>query len=187
MAQKLSMAAFDIETTGLKADFAKVLVVVIKEPEKKPKVYRIDEMRAENLADDSTIVKAVIDDLNQYPILIAHNGVRFDKPFLNTRSLFWGLDSKLIVPNGKFIDPCLLARRHLMIGYNSLERVGNALKCKTVKTPIDFRAWMAASFLHDKAALDYITEHCVADVVLLEEIMVKMMPFVGNINGRGSV
>ena len=59
-------------------------------------------------------------ELSQYDIWVAHNGQRFDVPFIRTRLLAHAMDP---LPAKKRIDPVLLARNKLRMSFTSLEQV----------------------------------------------------------------
>ncbi|KKL14685.1 hypothetical protein LCGC14_2513240, partial [marine sediment metagenome] len=85
----ISIATFDIETSNLSADFGRVLCAVVKQVGKKPIIFRGDtyaSWKKGNKYDDSMLVKDIIEELNKHDVLIAHNGMKFDRPFLNTRA-----------------------------------------------------------------------------------------------------
>ena len=86
----LSAATFDIETTNLNADFGVVLcgVVLPHDSRARPIVFRADQINkrwAQCRSDDSGVVRAITAELSKYDVLIAHNGARFDIPYLKTR------------------------------------------------------------------------------------------------------
>lgn len=189
----MKVTLFDLETSNLSADFGIVLCAVVKQftdpldaevTQSKPKVYRIDSKKGVKMSDDSHVVKAIIETLSDSDILIAHNGVKFDRPYLNTRALKHNL--AILNPNGKIIDPVKLARKHLRLTYNSLNQVASILGTKQQKTLVDGQTWMKATLDRDKEAMDYIVEHCVADVLVLEETVARLRKFVGNITPWGS-
>ena len=173
----------DIETTNLAPDFGIVLCAVIKPFGGEAKVYRIDSKKRWT-RDDTKLVGDIITELNKYVIIVAHNGTRFDRRFLNGRALRHGLP--LLNPKGKIIDPLSLAWKHLNLKMNSLEKLSWFLGCEHEKTPTLPDTWLAAAIDHDPEALQLIVDHCIADVLLLEEVLEKMQALVGNINEWGS-
>ena len=177
------VASFDIETSNLSANFGIVLCAVIQPWQGKQIVLRKDEFDGVN-SDDSKLVGAVIQELNRYNVLIAHNGVRFDRPFLNTRAAKWGLEP--LSPRGNFVDPVFLARKHLRMSYNGLDTIAKYLHTKHQKTPLDPDLWVTAVLDQNKESLDQIVHHCKNDVFVLEEITEKLIGFVGRINEWGS-
>ncbi len=181
----ISAACFDLETTSLNADFGIILCAVIKEPDKKPVIFRNDKLCKTwktKRSDDSDIVKAITAELSKYDILVAHNGVNYDIPFLRTRLARHHLP---IFPQKKVIDPVLIARRALRMSGNGLEKICSLLGFN-LKTRVDGQLWMKASLDGDVAAMNYIVDHCVADVEMLEKMVDFLKPYCGSFNPWGS-
>lgn len=182
-------ACFDIETTNLDPMFGILLCAVVKpwgstDPDE-TKLF----VNHQQGADDKDVVEATIEELNKYQVLIAHNGVFFDRKYLNGRALYHQID--LLNPRGKLIDPWRLAKNHLNFRGNSLDRLSDFLGCREKKTVVDGEIWMRAGFERGYTergydAMEYIKTHCLKDVDVLEEVADKLMPFVGNIQSWGS-
>jgi len=182
---QITCACFDLETTNLSADFGVILCGVIKPAEGDPIVFRADHLNGKwsnRRSDDSKVVKAIITELSNYDIWIAHNGARFDVPFLRTRAARWGLSA---LPTKKLLDPVLLARNKLRMSFNSLKALGTFLGCDS-KTDVDPEMWLRASLDGDRKAMTYIVEHCVEDVLSLERIVGKLKDYCSNLNSYGS-
>ncbi len=177
----LKVAAFDLETSDLKADFGILLVSCVQEQGGRmwTQVHASDQW-----SDDSAIVTATIAQLSQYDVLVAHNGVRFDLPWLNSRASHHGLAP--LPPTLKILDPVLMARKRFHISYNGLDRVASFLGVAEKKTPVDGQIWVRATLDRDPEALDYIRKHCIRDVEVLNKVMARMRPYLGRINEWGS-
>src|SRR5262245_25969982 len=107
---QISCCCFDLETTNLAGDFGIILCAVIKPAHAGSRIFRADRLRKSWLtrrSNDRAILRAVVEELSNYDIWVAHNGARFDVPFLRTRLLRWSMPP---LPNKKLIDPVLLAR-----------------------------------------------------------------------------
>ncbi|HUD82600.1 MAG TPA: ribonuclease H-like domain-containing protein, partial [Candidatus Saccharimonadales bacterium] len=133
-------------------------------------------------ADDSLTVKAIVQELAKYDIWIAHNGAKFDVPFLRTRLLAHRLPP-LNTP--KLVDPVQLARNKLRLSYNSLDRIAEHLGCNS-KTKVSQKRWLAATLDGDIAAMDYIVKHCVEDVRTLDQVVGRIKTYAGQLNSWGS-
>ena len=134
--------------------------------------------------DDCEVVEATVAELSQYKILIAHNGVFFDRKFLNGRALYHHLP--LLDPKMKIVDPWRLAKNHLNFKGNSLDRIAEFLGTRESKSKVEGEIWMKAVYNRDYDALDYIVRHCIKDVDVLEEVADRLSPFMGNITPWGS-
>jgi len=80
----------------------------------------------------------------------------------------------------------VVARRHFAMSWNGLESLSVFLETKARKSPVDGGLWLRAILDHDKAALDAIVKHCVNDVLVLEEVVTKLQPYLGKIQEWGS-
>jgi uncharacterized protein YprB with RNaseH-like and TPR domain len=190
----ISIATFDIETSNLSADFGRVLCAVVKQVGKKPLVFRGDSYVAwkkGNKYDDSGLVKDIIEELNKHDVLIAHNGLRFDRPFLNTRAfsgLSGGTGGVIVNPRCKMIDPVTIARKHLRFSWNSLARILQHFGLGS-KSSVEGHMWLRALLATGKEqrkAMDEVVEHCIVDVVKLEQLVGKLRKFIPRIDEYGS-
>jgi uncharacterized protein YprB with RNaseH-like and TPR domain len=182
---QISCCCFDLETTSLNADFGVILCGVVKPAHGKAKIFRADRLNTHwptCRSNDSAVVKAITEELAQYDIWIAHNGNRFDVPFLRTRMAKWGYDP---LPARKLIDPVFLARNKLKMSWNSLEKLAEFLGCNT-KTEVSGDMWLQASLDGSKNAMNYIVRHCVQDVLVLEKVVKSLKAYSTNYNAWGS-
>lgn len=90
----MKTCVFDIETSGLPAVGEGVLLCAVIKPfgVNKPVIFRADHMRVK-LGRETRLVKAVIDELNQYDLWVGHNIRRFDYLWLKSRA--WVLGTAL--------------------------------------------------------------------------------------------
>ena len=185
----IDTAIFDLETSDLAGDRGIVLCAVIQSSRrKKPYVIRTDETnakgwRAGQRGDDSKTVAQVCDILVDHDVLAAHNGTRFDVPFLRTRRLRWGMKP---MPEVKIVDPLSIAWRKLRLRSNRLGAISDHLGIKDKKTPLDLSIWMDAILNGTRASMDLIVEHCVADVAVLAGVLNFVKPFIRVLDERGS-
>lgn len=179
---------FDLETFSLSADTGIILCCAYKEyGDKGPvKVIRADsfpEWKKER-SNSRPICEKILDELHDFDIFIAHNGQRFDKPMLISFALKH--DLRLFMRFAKFIDPVETARRYLRLTRNSLASVASFLGVKQKKTSIEWEHWRKAAYDGSRDSMDYIVEHCEADILVLEAVHQKMRKIVRDVNDRGS-
>lgn len=194
----MRVGIFDLETSGLYANSSIILCACIKPFSYDQKVktetttIRADQFRSwkTGKSDNLHVVKAIMDELcgteekPGYDILVAHNGQYFDKAFLNSSCLKYGLTPQLRTM--KFIDPVMIARKHMRIARNSLASLIDYFDIQDTKTPIKFDHWIKASHDSDKESLSYIVKHCQRDVIALERVYFLIRKLVKSIDDSGS-
>jgi uncharacterized protein YprB with RNaseH-like and TPR domain len=166
---------FDIETTGLNADFAWMYSWAIKtlgEDETYYAVVTQDEIREGIL--DQRIIEELVETLKKYKRIYTYYGSRFDVPFARTRALFHNLD---FVPYGlvEHRDLYYLVRRILKLHRRRLENVCDILGV-TGKTHLEPRIWVMAN-TGDEESLEYILDHNIKDVLILERVYKRLQEF----------
>lgn len=187
IASPIRVAVLDIETTGLDASFGRVLCGVTQffspDETRIRRADQHDEWNTGRRASDAELVTAILKDVEEADIVIAHNGNQFDLPFLRTRALIHGLPP---VHPKKIIDPVLLARKTFRFHSNSLDSISMVMGTSDAKTRLSPRTWVAAMFNGDKDALEEIIEHCVADVRVLCEVARRVSPYIRQVDQIGS-
>lgn len=182
----ISSCCFDIETSSFDANFGIILCAVIKGiGQKRPTILRADELCPTwdtSRSDDSIITASIVEELSKYDVLCAHNGARFDLPFIRSKMVRWNLGT---FPNKKLVDPCLLARNKLRLGSNSLASIASFIGAGD-KTPVDGRVWLQASLDGDRGAMSKIVAHCVRDVQVLDKVLDSVKSYCGVFNSYGS-
>lgn len=177
--------SLDIETSHLDADFGVILVAVIKPAGKKPVVFRLDQLSKNwdsKRSDDRPVLSALVRELSKYDIVVAHNGTRFDIPFIRARMLKWRMGT---LKNFKLVDPCSLSRNKLKLSGNSLNKV-TAFAGFNSKSEVHGDLWVAAALDGDRRAMNYIVKHCVQDVIMLESWVELVKDYISVLNGWGS-
>lgn len=180
----MQSACFDIETSGLDAiGSGTLLCAVIKPLNKAAVTLRADEMGCKP-GSESKLVRAVIGELAQYDLLIGHNIVRFDIPWLNSRAVFFGLPER-VKPFAAYDTMRAFGRlnwKTVLNGYGkpakSLGHIIDFFGIEQEKTSIFPRAHWEAVW-KDKAdrtkAMDDIALHCYKDVRMTEKIYWQLL------------
>ena len=178
---------FDLETFGFHADSGIILCGCIKEyGSGKITTIRADEFPTwqKEKSNNRAVVEGIVKELDKYDILIAHNGQYFDKRWLNTSCIEYGLYP--ICRLKKFIDPVLLSRKHLRMGRNSLAALLDHFDIPVKKTPVELKLWTKAALDSNAACMQKIVTHCLHDVRSLEMFYDKVRPLIDKIDNRGS-
>lgn len=180
-------AIYDLETSNFYPDAGIILCAAIKEyGHSRVKVIRGDQFKSweHNRIDDKETTKAIVTELDKYDIIVAHNGEKFDKGWLNAKCLEHGL--RPLIRTKKSIDPLLTTRRHLKLGRYSLAALIDYLEVPASKTPIELKKWKQAALCGSRKALDTIAHHCKMDVITLEIVYDKIRPLIDKIDKSGS-
>jgi hypothetical protein len=119
-----------------------------------------------NKPDDKLLVKELHELVDEYDILIAHNGDRFDIKKMNTRFIFHGLTPP---EPYKTVDTLKVARNKFAFNGNFLQ-VG-----RKVKHP-GFDLWLGCE-KGDPKAWDLMLKYNRQDVLLLESVYLKLRPW----------
>jgi hypothetical protein len=128
------------------------------------------EARDEN---DGRIVKGLWKLLDEADIVIAHNGDSFDVPNMNTRFIVHGLP-----PTSPYqtIDTMLVARKQFGFTHNSLNGLAKIFGFAP-KMDTDFDLWKRC-VAGDDDALAYMQSYNNGDVEVLEDVYMKLRPWI---------
>lgn len=177
MAQVFRVGSVDLEMSNLNADFGFLLCGAVKEVGvSKPHVLSIDQspQYQERKWDDSWLCAKLRELLLEFDLIVTWNGARFDIPFLNSRLVKHGLAP---LPRRLHKDLLYTSRYSLKLHSNRLEAVQEFLGLKVRKTSISGEFWNRA-VTGDTEALKYIVNHCVLDVIVLEEVFSRLKQFI---------
>ncbi len=190
MTSHISTLVLDIETSDLAADRGVALVACYESSAEPGKVHtmRNDVIAAKDWkrgvrGNDKQLVKDICAVIRDHDIIVAHNGVRFDIPFLRTRCLRWGLKP---LKEPKCVDPLQIAWRKFKLRSNRLGALSDHLGISDRKTPLDLSVWADAILNGSRASMDLIVEHCVADIKVLSGVLRHVKPFIKQLDDRGS-
>lgn len=166
---------FDIETTNLKADFGNLLCVGFKGLEDK-KVYvpSIRDFPGKTIWDERPLLKEVHKQMSNADIWVSYYGTGFDVPYLTAKFLEYDLP---VLPNIPHKDLYYTVKSNLAISRKSLQNVGYYLGLSHEKTPVEGKIWKKA-MCGDEGSLKYIVDHCSADVLVLEELYLRLRPLI---------
>lgn len=183
----MKIGIFDLETSGFYADSSILLCCSYKQYDKKQiTTVRADTFKTwdKNKSNEEEVIKVIAKGLNEFDILIAHNGQWFDKGYFNAKCMQYGLDP--VLRYKKLIDPVLISRRHLRLGRNTLAALIDYLQIPVKKTPIELHKWIKASHDGDKKCMDLISIHCEHDIITLEKVYDRLRKLIDKIDKNGS-
>lgn len=193
MTQAAKIVVFDIETAPTKAYIWRrwkenihldqvvtegyLLCAVAKflneKVPRKVSLLSFPDLWKKNPEDDSEVVKWCWNILNEADIVVAHYGKGFDIPVLNARFIALGLPPPKPY---KIVDTKEIASKKFKFPYNSLDGISNYLGIGR-KLDTDFSLWVNC-LSGVKSAWKYMVDYCVLDVLLLEKVYKKLLPWI---------
>lgn len=168
------IAFLDIESSHLKANFARILCVSWKwQGQRQVHTAKLETLSP---ASEARLLKRVYLSVKDADVIVFHYGSRFDWPMLQTKMIKYNIGPLPPIP---FIDTWRVSKYKLNLHSNRLDTLARYFNVKHQKTPLDPDTWLSV-MEGDKKALEYIVEHCEADVRVLEEVYNKVRPLITN-------
>lgn len=137
-----------------------------------------DVIYLENRTEDDTLIVAEICSyLDEADFVIAHNGKKFDIPFIKARAVINGLD----VPSPfKVIDTLVIAKKEMLFKRNNLEYLAEALDVESRKLTDrkynGFKLWLGC-LNGEPEAWKEMKAYNILDVEVLEQVYLKLRPW----------
>ena len=127
--------------------------------------------------DDYEVVKKAQEILKDADAIVTHNGKRFDLKFLQTRLAIHGLPA---LPKITHIDTCSVLKSNLYLFNNRLNTAGKILASEE---KLENGGWELCVDVSKRIpkAMKTMTDYCKQDVVVLEKLYKKLLPFVSSI------
>lgn len=171
---------FDTESTDLKGMMARMLCASYCDLDGKPSTHRADEFKGRSKIDDGKLCLAIRDELESANLIVGWNSKLHDIPLLNAKLAKAG--HRPFRPLNFHLDLMWYAGGASMkIGSRKLDNVAKFFKLEEQKSPLDWDTWQEAG-MGSKEALDYVVEHCEADVKVLREAYKHLLPYVANLH-----
>lgn len=159
---------WDLETTALNGMMGRVLACAFADSFGQTEAIRYDDYQGSNAIDDGPLVREIKTRLESADVWVTWNGRLFDVPMLNARLAKAG--EPPLRTDIKHIDLMYYARgRFMRIGSSKLENVSKFVNSPHRKTPLDWAVWQLA-MVGDKASMDLVVEHAVADVLVTRDV-----------------
>jgi uncharacterized protein YprB with RNaseH-like and TPR domain len=177
------IAAFDIETTDLKANYGYLLCAVLKIVGTKEEYqWRIDNSKKydrdkpRTMFDDKQRVKEIVEVLEDCDAVLTHYGSRFDVPFVNTRALYHKIQP---TPPLAHIDLWRISRQHLALSSNAQAAVNSIVGAQSAKYHVKREVWYAA-MMGSRKDMSELLKYCVNDVDGLIDNYKSLLPLIRN-------
>lgn len=178
----LNIVYFDLETTNLTAIMGRLLCCSFGDSWGQITTLRVDETKQRTPIDDRELAVKIRDYLEaEADIICGWNSKLFDIPFLNARLLRHG--ERPIRKDIKHVDLMYYAGGQFnKIGSKKLINVQKfAPEVPNAKSDVDWDTWALAG-MGDVAALNYVVEHCEADIRVLRDVFGQLKPHIVNIH-----
>lgn len=145
-------------------------------------VFYQDQRDAKNIEDDREILKSVWKVLDECDILVTQNGKSFDTKKLNARFVLNGMQPP---SSYRQIDTKILAKKHFGFTSNKLEYMTNKLCTKHKKlkhSKFPGHVLWSECLKGNKEAWDEMKQYNIEDILSLEELFEKLLPWDNTIN-----
>jgi uncharacterized protein YprB with RNaseH-like and TPR domain len=164
------LAVWDLETTGLKGDFGRLLCgSILSYPSGKIKTFRIDHVNGGSPNKDGPLAVAIRDEIERHWISAGYFSKGFDFSMLNTRLVVAG---ERKIESHLHIDPIWFYKgwRGLSMRSSSLATVAKVLGFEETKMDVPDTIWQEARY-GNQEALDVLQERCESDCKLTLKVI----------------
>lgn len=141
---------------------------------------KVHVSKVSNIGDDYAVTKAMRDAIAEADVIIAHNGDSFDVKKLNARIIYHKIDP---LPKVLQLDTKKEVKKIAAFSSNKLEYLASTL-IGAGKLPTDFQLWKDV-LAGNKKAMRAMIEYCKVDVIRLEEVYERLLPYMKNPPHRG--
>ena len=159
---------FDIETTGLKANWSHMLSWCMKEHDRNIIHHDLVTRKEARDKNDKRIIKSAVEEIKKYDRIITYFGTRFDIPYTRSRALCQGLEFPAY-RDLYHTDLYYIARAKFAIHSNRLGAICEFFGIEAKNHPMTPALWKHAG-AGNRTALDVILTHCKEDVESTDEI-----------------
>lgn len=171
MTEKIGI--FDIETTGLKANWSHMLCWCMKEQGKD--IIHSDLITQKEARDkrDARIVKSAIEEIEKYDRIVGYYSTRFDIPYTRSRALAQNME----FPGYRDLyhtDLYYVARSKFAIHSNRLGAICQYFGIEAKNHPMTPSLWQKAG-AGQPGALDEILTHCKEDVESTDKVFEMLL------------
>lgn len=186
----MKILAYDIEASNLNADFGIILTFGSKiVGEGEVEILNILDYKGKDLIKaERRLLIDVSARMLDADVWLGHFSTYYDLPFINTRLIYH--DLPVLPANFPQLDTWKVARNRLKLRNNRLITISEFLGTEDEKNAIKPEEWLRA-LSGDRKAMSYIAEHNRRDVLVLEEVYMRLRPLIldhpskGLIDGRG--
>lgn len=169
---------FDIETTGLKANWSHMLCWCIKEVDSNVVKYDLTTRKEARDKNDKRIIKSCVEEFKKYDRTFGWYSSRFDVPYVRSRAEFHGIPFPTY-KEALHTDLYYIARSKLALHSNRLGSVCQFFGIEAKNHPMNPDLWMRAG-RGDKDALEEVLTHCKEDVKSTDKCREMLLKYSAN-------
>jgi len=133
---------------------------------------------------EKEMLKEFVKILGDADEIVAHNGDRFDLPFIRTRCLAHGV---LMFPTYRSLDTLKKSRGNFLFASNKLDYLGQFTGVGGKREHEGFEMWVKIVEENDTEALENMIAYCERDVAMLEDFYFIISPFITHNNNFASL
>jgi len=170
---------FDIETTGLKANWSHLLCWCMKEVDGIVTCDLITRKEARD-KNDYRIIKSCVKEIRKFDRTMGWYSSRFDMPYVRSRAEFHNIPFPTY-KEALHTDIYYIARSKLALHSNRLGSVCQFFGIEAKNHPMNPDLWMRAG-RGDKDALEEVLTHCKEDVVSTDKSRELLMKYAAPTN-----
>jgi len=164
---------FDIETTGLKANWSHMLCWCVKEQGKDIIHQDLVTSREARDKNDKRIIKSAIKEIKKYDRILTYYGSGFDIPYVRTRAIGQGMS----FPGYKDIyttDLYFACRTKFRVHSNRLGAICEYFGIEAKNHPMTPSLWQRSG-AGEKDALEEVLTHCREDVESTDKVFQMLL------------
>ena len=171
---------FDIETTGLKANWSHMLCWCIKEVNSDLITFDLITRKEARDKNDYRIIKSCVKEIRKFDRTMGWYSSRFDMPYVRSRAEFHNIPFPTY-KEALHTDIYYIARSKLALHSNRLGSVCQFFGIEAKNHPMNPDLWMRAG-RGDKDALEEVLTHCKEDVVSTDKSRELLMKYAAPTN-----
>jgi DNA polymerase elongation subunit (family B) len=133
----------------------------------------VHTVRWDSNQNDKLLVENFVPVLNEADVIVAHNGDKFDLPWIKTRALYHNIS---MLPKYPSVDTLKISRYKFRQPSNRLDDIADYFGLGR-KIKVGYDLWKDVVLKKSKEALNQMIEYCEQDVIVLEKVYNKLTKF----------
>lgn len=165
----------DIECSGLKANFAKILSYCIKDYHGNILGRALTKEECLGKVKDQKLIEELIVDMKKFDRIVTFYGTKFDLPFIRTRAVHFDIEFPSF-GELRHTDLYFIIKHKFKLHSSRLQSACDFFNIPSKEHKLDSKNWENA-LCGEKEALKYVLEHNKEDVISTEMLFDKVINF----------